>query len=274
MSNRFVPLALLLLMVAAAACGSDPTVAPTPTSSSPPGTAAPPTSPAIVGLDVTPKSGSAVALGSTFTFSAVFVRADGSRVVPTKSSWNSLKESILAVNSATGIAHAVGAGSTTVIVQADGITSNIVVTVLAPPSPGTSTALNINSFSMIQYGAFSFAPQLNVTASAGTSVTVLDLQFDMPGLGSIPTWGCGGDIPAGATRDINGEVYGDWTYEISSDSPPTSDDATVVVTFIDETGATGTITSRGKIVSGSLPTTYSGGENGGPCYHGYVPGSG
>ena len=205
------------------------------------------------------------------TFNAVVVRSDSSRVVPAELSWMTLAPDILAVNSVTGIATAVGVGTAFVMARSGDLVATVVVTVLAAPSPGSSTALGINSFSVIEYAPLAYAPQVNVTATPGTSVTVLDLYFSIPGLGSIPGWGCGGLIPAGASRDLNGEVYGDFTFAIGSESPPTSDDATVTVTFIDDTGTAGSITSHGKIVVGGMPATYTGGQNGGPCFHGRVP---
>ena len=259
---------LFVLAVVAAACSGEAT-APNirDTSRSQPARPAP----FLVTLDVTPKSGATVALGSQFTFSAVVIRSDSVRVAPTELGWTTLAPGILAVNSVTGIANAVGVGSATVVAHSDGLELVVVVTVLPPPSPDRSNALSISSFSMIQYAPMVYAPQVNVTAAPGTSVTVLDAYFTIPGLGSIPPLGCGGLIPAGASRELNGEVYGDWLYAIGSESPPTSNDASVTVSFIDDTGATGAITSNGKIVVGGFPSTYTGGQNGGPCFHGRVP---
>jgi hypothetical protein len=43
------------------------------------------------------------------------------------------------------------------------------------------------------------------------------------------------------------------------------------VTFVDDSRNVGVVTVPGLIVPGTFPQTYTGGENGGPCYHGYRP---
>lgn len=275
MDSQTVRRALLLATVASVAsvaCSSDTSVAPPSGSNGQPAQGGtPPSAPRVVTLDVAPKTGVAVDLGSTFTFSAVAVRSDSMRIAAQDLSFNSLAPGILAVNPITGIANAIGSGNAAVLVRGSGLEAVVIVTVLPPSYSGNSTALKVNSFSVVQYAPSAFAPLLNVTAASNTSVTVLDLQFWISGLGSIPSIGCGGNIPAGGTRDLNGEVYGDWTFSIGSSTQPASDDAVAVVTFIDGTGATGSVTAHGKIAAGSMPTTYTGGQNGGPCFHGRVP---
>ena len=275
MDSQSMRRALLLVMVAGSACSTDNTVAPAAQNNGSPnqggGAPATPALPRIVSLEVTPGTGTAVDLGSTFAFSAVAVRSDSLRIPVQETSFTSLAPGVLAVNGVTGIANAVAPGNAAVVVRGSGLSAIVVVTVLQPSSSGNSAALTVNSFSIIQYAPSVYAPQVNVSASAKTSVTVLDLQFWVSGLPNIPAIGCGGKILAGATSDLNGEVYGDWTFAFGGSSPAASDDAVVVVTFIDGTGATGSVSAHGKIVGGGFPTSYSGGQNGGPCFHGLIP---
>jgi hypothetical protein len=274
MGSQSIRHALLLAMAASAACSTDNSVAPATQSngSSSPGGSSPASAPPrIVSLDVTPGTGVAVDLGSTFTFRVFAVRSDSGRVPVQEPSFTSLAPGVLAVNGVTGIASAVGAGNAAVAVRGSGVEAIVVVTVLEPQSLGASAALTVNSFSLIQYGPSTYAPQVNVSASPSTSVTVLNLQFWVSGLPNIPPIGCGGKILAGASSDLNGEVYGDWTFSFGGSAPAASNDPVVVVTFIDGTGATGSVTAHGKIAAGGFPTSYTGGQNGGPCFHGRVP---
>lgn len=263
---------LLFLAIAVAAC-SDMTLAPSHGAPPQSGGNGPAATPAVVYLDVAPNSGSTVPLGVSFTFSAVAVRSDNVRIPATSPQWTSLNDAILAVNPATGDARALGVGSTSVVVRANGVSATVVVTVLPPSSPGISSALTVSAFSVVEFdypsqpGYWFYAPQVSVTAAPGISVTVLDLRFSVPGFDPIPSFDCGGAVPAGASRDLNGEVYGDWEFTFDhGGSRPAGDDVSLVLTFIDDTGATGTITAQGKIVHGALPTTYGGDP--GACFHG------
>jgi hypothetical protein len=265
---------IVMFSMIALGCASDLPVTPSTNGGwTPLGTAA--TEPRIVALETSPASGTALLLGSTFTFHAVTVRSDSSRMPTAAPTWTTLNEAVLAINPITGVAAAVGVGTALVAVQADGLTATIAVTVIPPtPNPRGSSALTVNSFSVIELEYPSqpnhqyYAPQLNVTAASGMPVTVLTLRFNVPGIGDSLIVGCGGRIPAGASRDLNGEVYGDWLFTFDHDgTAATSTSATATVTFIDSTGATGSITTQGLIVSGTFPTTY--GSNSGPCFHGY-----
>ncbi|HSQ32334.1 MAG TPA: hypothetical protein VLN49_20905 [Gemmatimonadaceae bacterium] len=111
------------LILASVACSSDTWVSPTSPGS------APTSAPSVVSLDVTPQSGSTVALGTSFTFTAVAVRNDGRRVPATALSWTSLDPTILAVDPVTGRANALREGSVTVLAQADGVSKSIIVNV-------------------------------------------------------------------------------------------------------------------------------------------------
>ena len=268
-------LALICTLPWIAGCSADPLVGPAENSST---AAAPPAA-----APATPRTDSVsislprtVGLGSIFTLRAILVRSDGSRIEASQPRWFTPNLSVVAINPVTGIAAAVGVGTAVVTVSAEGLTATAMLTVEAPPNVTRSGALTVDAFSVVEFeyetapGWKFYAPQLLVTAAPSTSVTVLTLEFHIPGLDEpIPIIGCGGLVSAGATRRLNGELYGDWAFTV--DDPghhATGEPSTAVVTFIDDTGAVGTITVRGAIEPGEPPDTYSGGENGGACFHG------
>jgi uncharacterized protein YjdB len=111
------------LILASIACSSD-----TSASTTSPGSA-PTNIPSVVSLDVTPPSGSTVAPGTSFTFTAVAVHSDGRRVPATALSWTSLDATVLAVDPVTGKANALREGSVTVLAHADGLAISIIVNV-------------------------------------------------------------------------------------------------------------------------------------------------
>lgn len=111
------------LILASVACSGDTSASPTSPGSAP--TNAPP----VVSLDVTPPSGSTVAPGTSFTFTAVAVRYDGRRVPATALRWTSLDSTVLAVDPVTGRANALREGSVTVLARADGLSTSILVNV-------------------------------------------------------------------------------------------------------------------------------------------------
>jgi hypothetical protein len=144
---------------------------------------------------------------------------------------------------------------------------------LPRPVPGGSAALTINEFTMLEIGgpgSGHYAPQVRVSAPPGRVITVLVVSFSIPGIGAFPPWSCNGRVSGSTPQELNGEVYGSWTLELGATGVPTGDPA-VVVTFVDDNRNTGVITLEGRIVEGSFPLTYTGGENGGPCFHGYRP---
>jgi hypothetical protein len=99
-------------------------------------------------------------------------------------------------------------------------------------------------------------------------VFVTTLQFTIPASDYPVTFGCGALITP-APRELNGEVYGDWAFEIGPGGQMAGATATAVVTYIDDAGVQATSTIRGAVVAGSGPETYTGGQNGGACFHGY-----
>ena len=218
-------------------------------------------------------------LGDGGSLAAVKVMSDGTRI-PVNASWVSFNYEIVTINAANGYAVAVGPGQATIRAQADGLTATISVVVLGPTSTGASEALVVQDFSMIEFqypsepGRWFYAPQLRVLAAPGRTVSILRLTFSIPGLADpIPSFGCGATLSAGAPRELNGEFYGDWTMSIDGPGRQASgEDATAVISFLDDAGTIATRTVRGPVVRGSLPATYSGGQNAGACFHGYGSG--
>jgi len=257
---------LILAVISTLACSDGGTpLSPTPTPAN--------QAPRAVRLIIVPDSVT-LALSATVSFAAYKVMSDSSRV-PVMPDWNSTNYEILALNPANAYAVAVGAGHAAVMARFENLIAVAPVTVLAASKVASADALIVDSFSMIEYKydsastRWSYSPQMRARAPAGHKVSVLAMKFAIPGLGGVPTFGCGANL-TDAPRDLFGEVYGDWLLEIGgSEQRASGTSATVTVTFVDDAGATGTRVVSGPITQGTLPTTYSGGQNGGACFHGY-----
>ena len=227
--------------------------------------------PIIVRLAIAPDS-AVMTLASEMSFTAYTVMSDSSRVPVRPDYWYSSDQGVLAVNGAIGKAVAVGPGQVAVLAGLDKLRAFAFVTVPPPKGGGTSDALVIESYSLIEYqdpsGIWVYAPQMRARAASGRKVTVLVLRFVVPDLGNLIPFGCGGNL-TDAPRDLFGEVYGDWLLEVGGSNQPIRNPGTVTVTFIDDAGLTGTRVVSGQVVRGGGPATYSGGQNGGACFHGY-----
>jgi hypothetical protein len=182
---------------------------------------------------------------------------------------------VLSIHATNGYAVAVGAGYAAVVARVDGLVAVAAVTVLGPASVGPSDALVVDSFSMIEFqyssapGRWFYAPQMRAHAGQGHTASVLVMKFSIPGLGNSPPFGCGAVLSA-TPRDLFGEVYGDWLLSIDQTGHrATGELATATITFLDDAGVSSTRVVTGPIVPGSLPATYTGGSNGGACFHGY-----
>jgi hypothetical protein len=141
------------------------------------------------------------------------------------------------------------------------------------PVASGPAALKIHDFTMLEIGGLGsgyFAPQVRLSSPPGRSITVLVVSFSIPGIGAIPPWVCDGVIGGSAVQELNGEVYGSYTFEIGGSGVATGDPS-VVVTFVDDNQNIGVVSFKGRIAQGSFPQTYTGGQNGGPCFHGYRP---
>lgn len=221
-----------------------------------------------------------VTQGDTVHVGATLVRSDGTSI-PMITAWASSDSQIVAVDSKAGqlFAGRVGQATITASVDSPSMAAEASVVVLARPNPRPDDALIVQQFYMTEYqypsqpGHWYYAPQLRVVAAPGRTADIGLLALSVPGLPDpIPPFACNAHITT-AARDLNGEVYGDWTMSVDSPgSRATGADGTAKVTYTDDAGVTRTITITGPIVSGSLPTTYSGGSNGGACFHGYGSG--
>lgn len=260
---------ILILSIAALAlaCGGDAT-APRPGRNGP---ESPPLEPTVtpphaVGLIILPAR-PAMALGTNFVPYALKVMSDSSRV-PVTATWESSNREILYVHPYTGYAVAVGPGSVTLRATAEGFVGLASITVTNATAYG-SDVLVVDSFSVFehQYSSGSdwwYAPQIRAHALPGRTAVVLTMEFNLPGWGHV-LFPCGGKL-AEAPRELNGDVYGDPAFEMGMGPRVTGEEATAVITFVDDAGAVFTRTVRGPIVRGSGPN-YDGDP--GACFHGY-----
>ena len=213
-------------------------------------------------------------LGSKQTLVAWKALSDGS-LIAASPNWSSSNPSVLTIDTR-GSASAVGVGQATISATMEGFSASHTISVIPAPS-GTSAALVVEAFSMIEFhypyfpDYWFYAPQLRVHAATGRAVTMLSVGFTIPGLGLIPSWECRVALRPTVSSELNGEVYGDWTFTISDRARATADDVTATIVFIDERGVVATQTVHGRIVAGDLPDTYTGGNNGGACFQGYRP---
>lgn len=284
-----VRLAIAIMAVIIVACAPDEAFRPV---ANPPTTPATPATPIEVGIAIVPES-TTIAIGESLTLRAVRVMSDGSRVPipqgpylhgeagrPPVFSTVTFSSDILVMNAFMGNFIGVGPGTVRTKVEFEGRVAFGWLTVAKPALNGVSTAMTVDHFSVIEYqypqdtDQWYYAPQLTVSPAPGRTITVLTLRFHIPGLEDpIPTIACGARVVAGTSRALNGEVYGDWSFSVDDPGHQASgEDAQAIVSFVDDTGMTGTIVVRGHIVPGTLPTTYEGGKNGGGCFHGYGSG--
>jgi hypothetical protein len=228
--------------------------------------------PTVVRFVVTPDT-STLLLGSDISLAAYKVLSDSSRL-PVAATWSSGDEGIVAINTITGRAVAIGPGQITILARFETYVGWAVITVSPSKNLGPSDALVVEQFSFIEFhfpsapGQIYYAPQMRAHAPPGHRVSVLAMKFSIPGLGNVPVFGCGANL-TDAVQDLFGEVYGDWLLEIGGSAPATGPTGSVTVSFVDDSGFTGTSVVTGPIVRGSLPTSYSGGADGGACFHGY-----
>ena len=94
---------------------------------------------------------------------------------------------------------------------------------------------------------------------------MLSLQLSIPGISRSSLFGCTASVTS-AAKKLNGDFYGDWTlYLESSVEKSNGEDATAVLTFVDETNTMRTLTIKGPVLNGALPNTYG---QPGLCYTG------
>ena len=114
-----------------------------------------------------------------------------------------------------------------------------------------SDQVEVSSFSILvyQWPGFSFpaiAPLVrlrNKSSEVGLNVVRMDFDYRV----RIPGANLQMRIEPGASRDLVGLDYGMWDIEIGPIDTRTADTFGVTISFIDETGRSGTITARAKI---------------------------
>lgn len=253
----------LVSLAALVACGGETVAPPIPV---------PPVQPTVIALEISPWNAT-ITLGREQLFAASKRMSDGS-AIPVSASWVSTDPAV-ATMSASGSAVAVGIGQANIFASVDGLTAMGSISVKRPASTGTSDALIVEEFTMLEIqsepGQGSYAPQLRVRAAAGRAVTMLLVDFMIPGLGAAPPWNCVAAIPSTASSELNGEVYGDWQFMIGGAGRVSGIQARADLTFVDESGKVATTSVYGAIIPGSMPSTYTGGNLGGACFAGYRP---
>jgi hypothetical protein len=230
-----------------------------------------PPTPRPVALIITPDP-LVFAQGDTVHLGAVVSTSDG-RQSRAQARWASSDSQIVAIRSGAAIGVAPGKATISASIDSIGLRAEASAFILekAAPTPG---ALIVLRFFMTEFeypsapGHWFYAPQVQVVAAAGRVVYVSSLTFSIPGLDDpVPPWGCGARITADKPVELNGEVYGDWAVTFDETGHQASGaDATAKITYYEDAVAATTITLRGPIVRGSLPTTYGG--DSGACYHG------
>ena len=266
MTQRSLSVAIAALILACDTATTSPngTYRPTPV---------PPGAVTAIALVVSPFE-AVIPLGRSRAHVATKVMSDGSRIA-VRANWTSLAPDIVSID-ANGTATGVGVGRVAIQAIADGLSNFSTVTVTRPTNTGSSDALIVEDFSMIELqnpqalGSWAYAPQIRGRAAPGRAVTLLSVSFTIPGLGQIPDWNCYAALPT-QSSEFNGEVYGDWALTIGGSSRALGSDATASIIFLDDTGVVAKTTVRGRIVAGNLPSTYTGGNLGGACYGGYRP---
>lgn len=158
------------------------------------------------------------------------------------------------------------AGTVVVTASADGRTDSTRVTILPRPAGTEPLPIIVDDFHVIEYqypsgtGQWYYAPQLRLRDATGVAAAaVVGMAFELPGFGPLPP--CMTDRPITSTAlDVFREVYGEYQlsfFRTGVRAEPGLAAATLTIRL----GGTDSLvlTTKGPIVSGSLPTTYTGG---------------
>ncbi|MEO7521292.1 MAG: Ig-like domain-containing protein [Gemmatimonas sp.] len=189
---------------------------------------------------------------------------------PIQPTWTSSNPAVATVSSLghhSGEVLAISPGTFTITATVEGKSASVTLAVV--PTPGVeATILEVESFTMIEFqypgatGRWFYAPQLRVRIRGnanGASITRLD--FTIPGLGSAPSCNTYIRFSGGSTVELFPEIYGDYPYTLEQVGVRASGaDARATLTLTDSNGKDRTLVLTGKIVAGSLPTTYTGGN--------------
>jgi hypothetical protein len=216
-----------------------------------------------------------ISQGDTVFISATLFDSHGSSS-PAATAWTSSDSQIVTVGSGTGrlIAGAPGRAVITASTTNPSLQAQASVIVLPPPTTDPDGSLIVERFYMTEFqypsapNRWYYAPQIQVAAAPGRIAYVGLLTLSIPGLGgATPPFTCTAVITSPA-RDLNGEVYGDWAMSIDyNGAQANGSDATATIAYVDDSSVTRTMTVKGPIIPGGLPTTH--GQDAGACFHGY-----
>ncbi len=220
---------------------------------------------------VTPTDAQNMVPGSSRRVTAVLSDEDGKWVTTGYNvSWSSADTTVATVeglqppNSYLGTVTAVGPGATTITAVVGGLRASLEVTVL-PALPYGTGGLDVVDAHMVEYryegdDHWYYAPIVQVTAGE-SAVDVLELQIVFPGGRGNGAF-CGAiRIQPGETLDLNQELYGDYQISVDADHWRAPQDS-IFTGALEYHRGDGTMVTQNlnlPVVSGTLPTTYTGG---------------
>ncbi len=256
---RCIPPLLAVAVAGAIGCSDAIVQPPEQTSASPTAT---------ITLQITtPKS--TMVVGEELVIQVIERDATGRQISGMPVVWTSQSPEIVQVTSSgypVGRVRGLSPGVASVSATVDGKSQTIVLTVAPLPAP-SGAVLVVDAFSVIEFqypsqpNHWYYAPLVRVReTNAGGTVAVIGYDFTIPGLGRVPSCVTYRPVGRGETLDLFREVYGDYGYTIDNNGArATGTVATAIITIQDGSGAPTSITVTGPIISGTLPTTYTGG---------------
>lgn len=157
-------------------------------------------------------------------------------------------------------------GTVTIRASVGVYTTSVVLTVLPAPIL-TNGGFVVEAFSVIEYQYSSapnrwyYAPQLRVRGSTVSDLKLIKkLTFEFSGVPNVAECNASIVIAGMQPNDLFREIYGDYQLEFDFGGKlPSGTTALAHITLTEGTG-TQVLTVAGPVVSGALPTTYTGGN--------------
>ncbi len=160
------------------------------TSPTPPSPPAPPSAtPHVAAIDVSPALDTLTAVGETRQFSAVPRDSSGAAMTGQTVAWSSTDPGVATVT-ASGMASAVGDGTTTISATASGVTGQATVVVAIPAAPSAGKVLFQEGFEDSQFAARGWYDNTSMTittAEAHSGSSSLEVHFTLGA--KLPTYG-------------------------------------------------------------------------------------
>lgn len=130
--------------------------------------------------------------------------------------------------------------------------------IVPTPDPGP---LRLDAFTLLEipqlgtFGGFAYAPQIRVSETSGTSVTVTRIDITIPERFSLPFCYTTKHVAAGTSRELFGTSgYGEYELEFDGYPGGATGDITIGVTYTsDATGQEWTVVRTGRITPGTRP---------------------